>query len=335
MKVKTMLRLTTSSTRLFIITALCFISTAAAQPTGTPTSSAPTPPPPSLMKLNVIVTGKEDTSAVDVLREDVVIKEDGAVQAITHFAKEELPVSFALVVDNSGSLRFHINDIIKSGQAIVSVNRPGDEAMLVRFVSSNKIQVVKDFTSAQSELNKGLDSMYIEGGETALIDAVYLSAKRVAERKPEDAQRRRSIILLTDGEDRHSLLKSEELIEYLRRGSVQVFAIAFVKELDIRGSITRKSSRAKATDLITAITRESGGRAFFPDHKDDLINAVNEITRDLRSQYVIGYASSAPARDGKFREVEVKIAAPPGSGKRRAIVRRGYYPPAHTPAPPK
>jgi len=89
----------------------------------------------------------------------------------------------------------------------------------------------------------GLDSLYVEGGQTAIIDAVYLSAEHVSEYKKggDDDRRRRALIVITDGEDRNSFYKQEKLFSRLREEDVQIYVIGFVNELDKEGGLIRKS----------------------------------------------------------------------------------------------
>src|SRR4029434_2430597 len=133
-----------------------------------------------------------------------------------------------------------------------------------------------------------LDSFYVEGGQTAIIDAVYLSAEHVSEYKKDDQladRRRRALIVITDGEDRNSFYKQEQLFARLREEDVQIFVLGFINELDKEAGLIRKSPRDKATSLINKLATETGGRAFFPESLADLPQIANEIVRDLRTQY--------------------------------------------------
>ena len=91
-----------------------------------------------------------------------------------------MPISYGLAVDTSGSLRSQLQSVIDAGKTIINANKPGDETFLVRFISSDKIETVQDFTANKELLMDGLDSFYVEGGQTAVIDAVYLSAEHVS-----------------------------------------------------------------------------------------------------------------------------------------------------------
>jgi len=289
---------------------------------------SPAQPAAQAVRLNVIVTDKSERFVADLRQEDFRVEEDGVPQPITHFAREMSPVSYAIVVDNSGSLRSLMNYIIGSAGLLVEANRPDDETMLVRFVAANNISVLQDFTANQAALLKALEGMYVEGGQTAVIDAVYLSAVRVAEhRAGESAPRRRALVLLTDGEDRSSFYKLSELQTLLRKTDVQVFAIGLLQNLEAEGGFIRKSAKDNAVKLLDTLTQETGGRAFYPKKPQGLKEAITEISNYLRTQYVIGYQPANASRDGKFRKVQVKLNESASGAKRSVHTRSGYIAP--------
>src|SRR5688500_13493499 len=149
--------------------------------------------------------------------------------------------------------------------SIIGANKPGDETFLVRFISSDKIETVQDFTANKEMLMDGLDSFYVEGGQTAVVDAIYLSAEHVSQyRKGDDGdRRRRALIVITDGEDRNSFYKQEQLFARLREEDVQIFVIGFVNELEKEAGLIRKMPREKAGGVINKLGTETGGRPIF------------------------------------------------------------------------
>ncbi len=298
----------------------------------------PTPTPPEeiepdsivrinadLVQLHVRVIDRNNRPIDNVPRNDFHIFEDGVPQAIESFTREEVPISYGLAVDTSGSLRSQLQSVIDAGKTIVNGNRSGDETFLVRFISSDKIETVQDFTASKDLLMDGLDSLYVEGGQTAIIDAVYLSAEHVSDYKKGDEgdRRRRALIVITDGEDRNSFYKQEQLFARLREEDVQIFVIGFVNELDKEAGFIRKSPREKAVGLINKLATETGGRAFFPDSIAELPQIAAEIVRDLRTQYVIAYNPSNKTADGTYRAIRVMVDQPSNADKRIALTRNG------------
>jgi Ca-activated chloride channel homolog len=245
------------------------------------------------------------------------------------FTREEVPVTYGLAVDTSGSLRSQIQSVIDAARVIIASNKRGDETFIERFISSDKIETVQDFTADRNLALDGLDSLYVEGGQTAVIDGVYLAAEHVAEYKKGDQndRRRRALIVITDEEDRNSFYKQEQLFSRLREEDVQIYVIGFVNELEKEGGLVRKSPREKAVNLLNRLVTETGGRAFFPQSLSDLPQIANEIIRDLRTQYVVAYNPTNKARDGSYRSIKVTVAEDAGREKRIALTRSGRIAP--------
>lgn len=298
----------------------------------------PTPTPPALIEegdilrtdtdlvqLHVRVIDRNNRPINNVRAEEFHVFEDGVAQPIADITRQEVPISYGMAVDTSGSLRSQLPTVIDAGKTIINANRPGDETFLVRFISSDKIETVQDFTDKKELLMDGLDSFYIEGGQTAIIDAVYLSAEHVSEYKKSDVddRRRRALIVITDGEDRNSFYKQEQLFARLREEDVQIFVIGFVNELEKEAGFIRKSPRERAVTLINKLAEETGGRAFFPESVSELPQIANEIIRDLRTQYVIAYNPTNKNPDGSFRSIKVTVDQPANTDKRIALTRNG------------
>jgi VWFA-related protein len=68
----------------------------------------------------------------------------------------------------------------------------------------------------------------------------------------------------------------------------------------------------------------TGGHSFRTS-VTDLEDTCEKIALELKSQYVIGYESTNTNKDGKFRKVRFRVAAPPGLGKLSVRTREGYY----------
>ncbi|HEX8720767.1 MAG TPA: VWA domain-containing protein [Pyrinomonadaceae bacterium] len=295
----------------------------------------------SLVNLHVRVVDRNNRPINNVADTDFKVFENGAPQQIQFVTREEVPITYGLVVDNSGSLRSQIGQVIEAAKTIVSSNKPGDETFVVRFISSEDIKIMQDFTADKAALGDALDDMFIEGGQTAVIDAVYLAAEHASERRkgdPVEDKRRRAVILVTDGEDRNSFYKQEQLFEALKEEDVQIYVIGFVNELERERGFISKSKRQKAVDLLDRMARETGGRTFYPTSLSELPGIAEEITKDLRTQYVISYKPTNAGRPGEFRPVRVSVADR-GGEKRIAVTRSGYTarpgqgaPPAPQPA---
>jgi Ca-activated chloride channel family protein len=310
----------------------------------------PTPTPPEefgegetikvtteLVRLQVRVIDRNNRPIDNVQKDEFHVLEDGVPQPIFSLDREEVPISYGLAVDTSGSLRTQLPAVIDAAKTIINSNKPGDETFLERFISSDKIETLQDFTANKELLLDGLDNLYTEGGQTAVIDGVYLAAEHVAEYKKGDDsdRRRRALIVITDGEERNSYYKEFQLLQKLREQDVQIYLVGFVGELDKDAGFIRKSPREKAMNLIKSLATESGGRAFFPQSLSELPEIANTIVRDLRTQYVLAYSPTNKTRDGSYRAIRVGLDDGPQHDKRIALTRSGRLAARDNQAPPR
>lgn len=331
-------------TLLLLILGVVFVGTGAvgevnAQSSGTPTPS-PTPKPEptikpedvpieietELVNISVRVVDRNNRPINNLPQSDFKVFEDGVPQQIDFFSKSEVPTNYSLVIDNSGSLRQQIEQIIDAGKMLVASNRSADETAIIRFVSSDKIEILQDFSKNKVDLNDALDNMYIEGGQTAIIDAVYLSVERLNQTQTaqKDLDRtRRAIVLVTDGEDRSSFYSEAQLLELLKESDVQIFVVGFVKDLSSERGFISKSPQGKAKSFLERLASATGGKAYFPASGSEMGGIARDIASELRTQYSIGYIPSNEKKDGTFRNIRVVVNDGPGSQKRIAITRAG------------
>ncbi len=287
--------------------------------------SANSTSPATSVKLNLLVTNNKGHYVDDIRQQDIEVFENGVGQIVSYFAKEDLPVSYCLTVDNSGSFKTLLKSVMEAASALVGNNKVEDEACVVRFVKSADVETVTDFTSDKGTLLKALGALYIGSGQTAFIDAVYVSADHVAKRQWSDnIMRRRALVVFSDGEDRASYYTQGQLFKMLRQNNVQVFVVGLISQLDATSGLIRESPRDKAVELLEKLARETGGRVFFPMDVAEIGNAMKEIAHDLHTQYVVGYNPVGRSVKDEHK-VQIKLVETPGGGKRTGITRPAYY----------
>ncbi|HUR99763.1 MAG TPA: VWA domain-containing protein [Pyrinomonadaceae bacterium] len=279
-----------------------------------------------LVNLNVRVVDRNNRPINNVQESEFKIFEDNVPQKIEFFSKSEVPTSYSLVIDNSGSLRSQIDEVIEASKILVAANKPEDETSVIRFVSSDKIEILQDFTGNKTDLNDALDNLYIEGGQTAIIDAIYLAAGKVTDRDKGDNKvdrKRRALILVSDGEDVSSYYSQQQLFDLLRETDVQIYVVGFVKDLSSEKGFITKSKQGKAKAFLEKLASETGGKAYFPEAVSQLNGIARDIASELRTQYSIGYLPSNDREDGTYRNIKVTVADGPSSQKRIALTRTG------------
>lgn len=304
------------------------------------TQPKPTPTPPTdddddggpirinteIVSLNVRVIDRDNKIQNDVKPEEFKVYEDNVLQKVQFVTREDVPVNYGLVIDNSGSLRSQLEKVIDASKIIIDSNKPEDATFIIRFVGSENINIIQDFTNDKVLLGEQLDQLFTEGGSTAVIDAVKLSAEKAQEYEKslkQSDRRRRALILITDGEDRASYYKEAQLFTALREADVQIYTIGFVNELDSEKSLFGKSSKAKAIALLDKMAKETGGKAYYPKSLSELPNIARDISNELRTQYILTYTPSDEKRDGKFHPIRVVIDDKNNRNKRIALTRAG------------
>ncbi len=279
-----------------------------------------------LVNINVRVVDRNGRPIANLKKGDFTVTEDGIPQEIEYFSQSEVPTNYSLVVDNSGSLRRQLDKVIEAGKILVNTNRPYDETLIIRFVSRDKISIEQDFTAKKDYLIDALDNFYIDGGQTAIRDAVYLAAEKISgyeKDKGNDDRKRRAMILVTDGEDRDSFYSEPQLFQMLRETDVQIFVIGFISDLDKESGFIRKSDQSRAKTFLEKLANETGGKAYFPTGVEQLAGIAKDIAAEMRTQYSIGYIPSNEKEDGTFRQIKVTVADGPGGLKRIPITKAG------------
>ena len=288
-----------------------------------------------LVNLSVRVIDRSNRPLNNLRESDFKIYENDIQQKIDSFSKAEVPTNYSLVIDNSGSLRSQLDKVIEASKILVATNRADDETSIIRFVSSDKIEIKQPFTADKEDLFYALDNLYFEGGQTAIIDAVYLAVESVEEYENtvRDDRKRRAIILVSDGEDRASFYKEAQLFELLREANVQIYTVGFVRELESEGGFISKSPQKKAKNFLERLAQETGGKAYFPNSVSELNGIAQDIASELRTQYSISYYPTNDKSDGTYRSIKVFVADGPNKEKRIPITRSGRTAKAEKPKP--
>jgi Ca-activated chloride channel family protein len=270
-----------------------------------------------LVQLDVTVIDQNNSPVFNLDKEHFVVYEDKVKQMIEDVSRAEVPVSFGLVIDTSGSMRPRLQTVSNAATGLIKQMRPDDEAFVAQFKAEPEL--VRDFTRDRRELEDALGELYTGGG-TSLLDAIIAAADYAQEK---GKQRRKALIIITDGLERDSSVKENQVKEALKENEVQVYLIGFIDE-DEPGGLFSKAPGKKAKELLGRLAEDSGGRAFFPKDLSEMSAIAAQIAKDLRTQYVISYYPSNEKRDGTFRTVRVMVNAP-DNRKLIARTRQGYY----------
>jgi VWFA-related protein len=280
----------------------------------------------SLVNLFATVRDKNKRIVPTLRQEDFRISEDNQDQKIAFFSREvALPITLAMLLDTSGSEQDMLGAIQEAGSGFIGrVIRKGDEALVMSFDSN--VDLLSDFTDERSQLERAIrktrinvpDQGSIAGNPgpigsrqitgTALYDAIYLAC---GEKLASEAGRK-AIVIVTDAQDEGSKVKLDEAIEAAQRTDT-VIHVLLVADPRYGGN----------SGVAHKLAEETGGRMISVRSEKKLVEAFDEISEELRSQYTLGYYPTNSATDGKFRKVKVETA----EKDLKVLTRKGYYAP--------
>jgi Ca-activated chloride channel homolog len=269
-----------------------------------------------LVLLDVTVVDPSNKPVMDLKREEFTVTEDKIAQKIEYFSRDQVPVSLVFAIDTSGSMRPKLEQVVKASTSLVKESRTGDEMAVIEF--KDQPELLEEFTSDVNDVIDTLNGL-VASRQTAMLDALYLAADYSSK---EGKNRRKAVLVVTDGLDNDSYYKFGEVVNHLREIDVQIYLIGFINDLDKDSGLFKKSPKEKAEALLTKLAEETGGKAFFPKELSEVHAIAQQISTDLRTQYSIGYYPTNSVKDGSFHAVKVQV----NSGSRRLIARHrnGY-----------
>ena len=276
-----------------------------------------------VVRLPLIVVDSKNQSVDAIRKEDLQVIESKLEQKILTVERDERPIDIAIAIDSSGSFRDLIPYAIDAAKMIINDRQSTDEIFVEKFISSDKISTLQEFTTDRSALLLSLLRLRPEGGQSAVLDAIYVGADHLWKHKP-DEDRRKALIIITDGEERNSFYKTEDVINSLHEKGVQVFPLAITTKLDGDSGFIRQSPKERAEKLLKKLADESGGRVFYSKTPKQLDDGTRELIRSLRTSFRLTFQSSNTSAIKGFRKVEVKQVSS-AVDKHTIIAARGYF----------
>ena len=271
------------------------------------------------MVLHVTVADERGEFVSDLTQGNFRVFEQNIEQKISFFSRDDIPVTMGLVIDNSGSMREKREQVNAAAMTFVRTSNPQDEAFVVNFNDEFYLDTDGDFTSDQANLNDALSKIGTRGS-TALYDAVIGSLGHLKKGHKD----KRVLLLVTDGDDDASQKSFEDTIKAAEESNAAIYAIGVFSDDDRKNS---KSMVRHSRKVLKELADATGGQAYFPENLDQVTPICEQVAREIRNQYTVGYYPTNTARDGTFRPVQLKITPPSGHGKLSVRVRTGYYAP--------
>ena len=281
---------------------------------------APRTDPPSfrstsseLVVLPVIVSDRQGRFVSDLPRERFAVYDNGHMVPIGLFSNEETPATIGLIVDSSGSMRPRLADVRTAVMAFATSSNPLDELFAIRF-NDDVRDAVPDHRFLPASNLDGLDAALaalIAQGRTALYDALIAGLDRLEE----GTRPRKALVLISDGGDNASRASLDNVLARARQSNAAIYAIGIFDDDDLD----------RNPGVLKSLATTTGGERFLPRSGASLLEACQQIAREIRSGYTIAY--EPPDSDGAYHRVRVQIEPP--DGRRLAVrTRPGYYAPA-------
>jgi VWFA-related protein len=283
--------------------------------------------------VNVFATVRDKHKGIvsDLKQDDFKILEDGQEQKVAFFSKDvDLPITLGLLIDTSGSMdRVLPAEQEAATRFLREVMRPKDLTMVMNFdLDAN---LIADFTENLSILEHAIRSTVMNappigaggtaptipnsGGGTVLYDAVYLACHDELATQAG----RKAVIVLTDAVDTGSRLRLQDAVEAAQR-SDSVIHVLLISDPGVYGF---GGLGNPGPGVARKMAEETGGRVIDVHNQKSIEKAFDEISEELRSQYVLGYYPTNTKRDGSFRKIQVEVKQP----ETKVLARRGYYAP--------
>lgn len=311
---------------LLILAAACVASPQEQNPADQPTTTLRVST--DVVNVLAVVKDKKGRLIPSLTKDDFELSEDGTPQQIKYFSREtDTPLTLGILVDTSGSEQTMLPVLQREANAFVrQVIRPKDLAFVMHF--DLEVELLQDFTSDPARLERAINETRINTGGggvlpgtfpgvspggTHFYDAVYLAAHDMLRNEIG----RKVIIVLTDGVDQGSKEDLDTALEYAQKSDVVIYSI-MVQDPGFDQGFSGGGS------VLNKLSKRTGGEVIRARRDKDLAVAFQQIAKELRTQYLLGYTPTNTSHDGAFRKIDVKLR----EGKYKVQARRGYYAPA-------
>ena len=280
-----------------------------------------------LVSLYATVRDNKKHPVPDLARKEFRIFEEGQEQKIDYFSRETaLPITLGLLIDTSISQEAILGAEQEAASRFLRrVLRKGDLAFVISF--DVNVDLLSDFTDDIAQLERAIRRTRINAPSgmgpipqrgpigTKLYDAVYLASRE----KLAGEVGRKALVILTDGVDAGSRETLQDSLESAQRTDTVVHVIV----LSDPGFYFHRGGGYGGEGVAKKLSEDTGGRAISVRSEKKLEEAFDQISEELRHQYILGYYPSKPARDGKFRKVKIETTRP----QLKVLARKGYYAP--------
>lgn len=247
-----------------------------------------------LVLLNVTVTDAEGRYVHKLKPAAFKVYEDGREQRITLFSEEETPFAAAILLDTSGSMEGQMTLARAAAIRFLDGLRTDDVASVYHF--NHEVEQLQDFTHGR-DLPQMAYSLRSKG-MTVLNDAIVRAAKDLSAR----AEKRRAIVVLSDGADTRSSASADKALDAALEANAVIYTV------DMMSPKAPGVERMRSAAALKNFASKSGGRFVSKPGGAALSEAFEEIVEELSNQYTLGYRPINRSRDGRWRSIQLKLS---------------------------
>ncbi len=264
-----------------------------------------------LVNVYLSATDSKGHFITDLKPDELILKENGTAQSITHFSnfaneqsdklgEKDVPLTLALVIDKSESMSSEVQgtnklDIVKNAAfRLLDELRANDRMTLISFndMPAEETALISD----KKKISTAILFQSVEGGYTALLDSIYFAMDKL-----KGQQGRKIIVVFSDGEDTSSKLRLDEVISNLVASDVTVLAF---------GTMSLGNNPLRGRYILEKLAEASGGYAFFPTSLRSLNDVMEKLRAGMRSQYSLGYKPMTRRNVVAWREIDITCKRP-------------------------
>lgn len=260
----------------------------------------------SIVVLNATVTDAAGKAVTGLKQNQFKVYEDGQEQRVDVFEAEKTPFAAVILIDTSGSMEGSVAMARAAAINFLDGLRPDDMTAIYNFDS--KVSLVQTFSNSR-DIAENIFNLKADG-MTVLNDAIYQAALELGKR----AEKRRAIIVLSDGADTKSRRSSDKALK------AAIDANATIYTIDMARSDSSGSGKALSQGALKNFAEKTGGRFIPTPGGVAMREAFKNIVEELGVQYTLGYQPINTIKDGKWRAIEIRVAKP----KLTIRTRKGY-----------
>ena len=263
----------------------------------------------SIVVMNATITDASGKAISGLQQKFFKVFEDGVEQEIVSFSSEETPFAAVILLDTSGSMEQRVTLARSAAIQFLGGLRRDDNAAIYNFDS--KVNLIQEFSNSRDLRDLFFDLK--ADGMTALNDAIFTAAEQLSKR----GEKRRAIIVLSDGADTISKKSSDKALQAASAADATIYTV------DMSAIDDNSKGRFQNQGVLRNFAEKTGGKFVATPGGVGMRDAFKRIVEELGSQYTVAFHPGNNKKDGKWRSLELRVARPNLSIR----TRKGYKAP--------